>query len=149
MLTCITLYVDMCCSLAAPGAGIFDGVHSIPGDLMDHLTRNGAFTSREPPRDRSTVGSAELPHPTPANSTANENFVDSLEAILALAERYPAQSLPLFVLRAFAHFLPALIMPCLRRCKPTHTSINMRHCQKGKWETFWTLVLLHNNRKVL
>jgi hypothetical protein len=28
---------------AAPDAGIFDGVHSIPGDLMDLLTRNGTF----------------------------------------------------------------------------------------------------------
>jgi hypothetical protein len=28
---------------AAPDPGIFDGVHSIPGDLVDLLTRNGTF----------------------------------------------------------------------------------------------------------
>jgi hypothetical protein len=28
---------------AAPGAGIFDGLHSIPGDLVDLLTKNGDF----------------------------------------------------------------------------------------------------------
>jgi hypothetical protein len=31
----------------APGAGIFDGVHSIPGDLVDLLTRNGTFAFLE------------------------------------------------------------------------------------------------------
>ncbi len=40
---------------------------------------------------------------------ASKDFGDRLKATLALAERYPAQSLPLYVLRAFAQFLPALL----------------------------------------
>ena len=52
------------------------------------------------------------------------DFVDSLKAILALAERYPAQSLPLYILRAFAQLLPALLMPCSRCGKPRHITIN-------------------------
>jgi hypothetical protein len=32
---------------AAPGAGIFDGLHSIPGDLVDLLTKNGGFAFLE------------------------------------------------------------------------------------------------------
>jgi len=34
-------------SRAAPGAGIFDGVHSIAGDLVDLLQRNGTFAFLE------------------------------------------------------------------------------------------------------
>ena len=39
-------------------------------------------------------------------------------------------------------------MPCLRRGKPRHISINDRHFQKGEWEALWTQVLHNNNREV-
>ena len=42
---------------AAPTAGIFDGVHSIPGDLVDLLTRNGTFAFLE---DLHTTGLWDL-----------------------------------------------------------------------------------------
>ena len=64
---------------------------------------------------------------------ASKDFGDSLKAILALAERYPAQSLPLYILRVFAQFLPALLMPCSRRGKPRSMRVAFR---KGNGSPF-------------
>jgi hypothetical protein len=78
---------------AAQGSGIFDSVHSLPGDLVDLLTRNGDIPCpRGHPRDRSPVGSAELPNPTPGppwhgkhvrtnKRHHHQGFRDSLQAI--------------------------------------------------------------------
>jgi hypothetical protein len=79
--------------------------------------------------------------------TASKDFGDSLKAIIVLADRYPAQSFPLYILRAFPQFLPALLMPS-RRSKPRHISINACRFQKGEWEALWTQALLNNNREV-
>jgi hypothetical protein len=38
-------------------------------------------------------------------------------------------------------------MPCSRRGKPRHISINARRFQ-GEWEALWTQALRHNNREV-
>jgi hypothetical protein len=65
-------------------------------------------------------GAARLSLLRVPRGTASKDFGDSLKAILALAERYPAQSHPLYILRVFAQFLPALLMPCSRRGKPRH-----------------------------
>jgi hypothetical protein len=95
------------------------------------------------------VGSTELPHPTPGPPwCCQQDFGDILKVILTLAERYPAQSLPLYILRAFAQFLPALLMPCSRRGKPRHVSLNARLFQKGEWESLWNQTLKHNNREL-
>jgi hypothetical protein len=119
---------------AAPDAGIFDGVHSIPGDLVDLLTRNGTFVFLEDLHETGRLWDLRnfrIPRLVP-RGTASKDIGDSLEAILALAERYPAQSLPLYILRAFAQFLPALLMPRSRRGKPMHVSLNARRFQKGE-----------------
>jgi hypothetical protein len=39
-------------------------------------------------------------------------------------------------------------MPCSRRGKPRHLSINARRFQKGEWEALWTQALHNNNREV-
>jgi len=59
--------------------------------------------------------------------------------------RQAAQSLPLYILRVFAQFLPALLMPCSRRGgKPRHVSLNARRFQKGESESLWNQTLKHN-----
>ena len=60
----------------------------------------------------------------------------------------PAQSLPLYILRSFAQFLPALLMPCLRRGNPRHVSLNACRFQKGEWESLWNQTLKHNNSEL-
>ena len=76
---------------AAPSAGIFEGVHSIPGDLVDLLTKNVTFAFLE---DLHKTGhlwdqrNFSIPRLVPTG-TAGKDFVDSLKKILALAERYP------------------------------------------------------------
>ena len=123
---------------AAPGVSIFDGVPSIPGDLVDLLTRNGTFAFLEDLHETGRLWDLRnfrIPRLVPRGA-ASRDFGDSLKAILALAERYPAQSLPLYILRAFAQFLPALLMPCSRRGKPRHVSLNARRFQKGSGSLF-------------
>jgi hypothetical protein len=135
---------------AAPGASIFDGVPSIPGDLVDLLTRNGTFAFLEDLHETGRLWDLRnfrIPRLVPRGA-ASRDFGDSLKAILTLAERYPAQSLPLYILRAFAQFLPALLMPCSRRGKPRHVSLNARRFQKGEWESLWNQTLKHNNREL-
>jgi hypothetical protein len=135
---------------AAPGAGIFDGMPSIPGDLVDLLTRNGTFAFLEDLHETGRLWDLRnfrIPRLVPRGA-ASKDFGDGLKAILALAERYPAQSLSLYILRAFAQFLPALLMPCSRRGKPRHVSLNARRFQKGEWESLWTQTLKHNNREL-
>jgi hypothetical protein len=125
-------------------------VPSIPGDLVDLLTRNGTFAFLEDLHETGRLWDLRnfrIPRLVPRGA-ASRDFGDSLKAILALAERYPAQSLPLYILRAFAQFLPALLMPCSRRGKPRHVSLNARRFQKGEWESLWTQTLKHNNREL-
>jgi hypothetical protein len=55
---------------------------------------------------------------------------------------------PIYILRAFAQFLAALLLPCWLRGKSRHISINARRFQKGKWEALWIQALRHNNREV-
>jgi hypothetical protein len=113
-------------------------VPSIPGDLVDLLTRNGTFAFLEDLHETGRLWDLRnfrIPRLVPRGA-ASKDFGDGLKAILALAERYPAQSLPLYILRAFAQFLPALLMPCSRRGKPRHVSLNMRRFQKGSGSPF-------------
>jgi hypothetical protein len=113
-------------------------VPSIPGDLVDLLTRNGTFAFLEDLHETGRLWDLRnfrIPRLVPRGA-ASRDFGDSLKAILALAERYPAQSLPLYILRAFAQFLPALLMPCSRRGKPRHVSLNARRFQKGSGSLF-------------
>ncbi len=123
---------------------------SIPCDLVDLLTRNGTFAFLEDLHETGLLWDLRnfsIPRLVPRGA-ASRDFGDSLKAILALAERYPAQSLPLYILRAFAQFLPALLMPCSRRGKPRHVSLNASLFQKGEWESLWNQTLKHNNREL-
>ena len=40
-------------------------------------------------------------------------------------------------LKSMTRILPALLMPCSRRGKPRHVSLNARRFQKGEWESLW------------
>ena len=108
------------CGLQLGGRG--RRLHSIPDDLVDLMTDLRNFL---------------IPRLVP-RGTASTDFRDSLKAILALAERYPAQSLPPYIPRAVARFLPALLMPCSRRGMPRNIGINARRFQKGELEALWT-----------
>jgi hypothetical protein len=121
-----------------------------PGDLVDLLTRNGTFSFLEDLHETGRLWDLRnfrIPRLVPRGADSRD-FGDSLKAILALAELYPAQSLPLYILRAFAQFLPALLMPCSRHGKPRHVSLNALHFQKREWESLWNQTLKHNNREL-
>ncbi len=100
---------------------------SIPGDLVDLLTRNGTFEFLEDLHETGRLWDLRnfrIPRLVPRGA-ASRDFGDSLKSILALAESYPAQSLPLYILRAFAQFLPALLCPDRDEASPD-TSHSMR-----------------------
>jgi len=123
-----------------------------PGPLQGAGMLKNAFRRSVPLEDLHETGrlwdlrNFRTPLPVP-HGTASKDCGDSLKAILALAERHPAQSLPQYILRAFAQFLPALLMPCSRRGKPRHITTNARRFQRGEWEACWTLAMRHNNRE--
>jgi hypothetical protein len=100
-------------------SGIFDGVHSILGDLVDLLTCNDTFTFLE---DLHTTGrlwdlrNFRIPRLVP-RGTASKDFGDSLRAILALAGQYPAQSLPFISSGTLLNSFPPFSMPCSRRAQ--------------------------------
>jgi hypothetical protein len=73
--------------------------------------------------------------------------ISGLQAIPALSKRYPAQSLPKYILRAFAQFLPTFLMPCSRRGKPRHVSLNASLSDRGMG-SLWTQTMKHNNREL-
>jgi len=125
-------------------------LHSIPGDLVDLLTRQGTFAFLEGLHQSGQLWALRdfrIPRLVP-RGTASQDFGESLKVILTLADRYPAQSLPLYILRAFAQFLPALLMPCSRRGKPRHIGSNARRFQKGEWEHLWNQALRLNKKEV-
>jgi hypothetical protein len=125
-------------------------VPSIPGDLVDLLTRNGTFVFLEDLHETGRLWDLRNFHIPPSGPPwcCQQGLRDRLKAILTLADRYPAQSLPLYILRAFAQFLPALLMPCSRRGKPRHVSLNAHRFQKGEWESLWNQTLEHNNSEL-
>ncbi len=111
---------------------------SIPGDLADLLTRNGTFAFLEDLHETGRLWDLRnftIPRLVPRGA-ASKDFGDGLKAILALAERYPAKSLPLYILRAFAQFLPALLCPA-RDAASLGTSRSMRVAfRKGSGSPF-------------
>jgi hypothetical protein len=78
---------------AAPGAGIFDGVPSIPRDLVDLLTRNGTFAFLQDLHETDRLWDLRnfrIPRLVPRGAVSKD-FGDGLKAILtqqALAECY-------------------------------------------------------------
>ena len=81
---------------ATPGAGIFDGVHSIPGDLVDLLTRNGFFAFLENLHETGRLWDLlnfRIPRLVP-RVTASKDFGDSLKACRALPRAIPPPKYP-------------------------------------------------------
>ena len=98
---------------------------SIPGDLVDLLTRNGTFAFLEDLHESGVLWDLRdfrIHSPAKNLRQASQLFSSSLTA----------QSLPLYILRAVAQFLPALLMPCSRRGKPRHITSNAKRFQKGE-----------------
>ena len=115
-----------------PGAGIFTGLHSYPGDLVDNLTRNGGFAFLEDLQDTNklwTLRDVRMPRIAPKGEAQREFAACSL-LVLKLADQYPAQSLPQYIIRVVFHFLPALLMPCARKGRPSHIIKNAKKFQK-------------------
>ncbi len=122
-----------------PGAGIFAGLHSYPGDLVDNLTLNGGFAFLEDLQDTNnlwTLRDVRMPRIAPKGE-AQRVFAACSLLVLKLADRYPAQSLPQYIIRVVFHFLPALLMPCARKGRPAHIIQNAKKFQSGEWQYLW------------
>ena len=72
---------------------------------------------------------------------ARHDFAECMRLVLTLAQKYPNQSLPRYILRAVAQFLPALLMPSQRRGRSSHFCSNARKFLDGKWESLWEQAL--------
>ena len=101
----------------APTAGIFAGIHSRPGDLVDMLTRSGSFAflgdlfaTERLFELRDYRISRVMP-----KGEACEQFAASMHLVLDLADKYACDSIAAHILDVVAQFLPALLTPCVRR----------------------------------
>ena len=138
-----------------PSAGIFDVVHSIPGDLVDlSVTRNGAFAFLEDLHETGRlwdlrnfriprlpgVGCCQAWDGGRSPAALLEARISGIASKLSspLPSATPRNPSPYISSGLFARFLPALLVPGSRRGKPRHISINARRFQKGEWEAIWT-----------
>jgi hypothetical protein len=101
----------------APTAGIFAGIHSRSGDLVDSLTSSGSFAFLSDLFDTDRL--FELRDfriiRVMFKDEGIQKFVGSMHLVLDLADKYPRDSLDAHILDGVAEFLPALLCPCSRR----------------------------------
>ena len=101
----------------APTVGVFAGIHSRSGDLVDRLTRSGSFEFLSDLFDTESLfeirdfGIIRVM----SKGEAIEQFAASMHLVLDLANKYPRDSLVAHILDCVAQFLPVLLCPCTRR----------------------------------
>jgi hypothetical protein len=127
---------------AAPAhtAGIFAGIPSRPGDLVDSLTRSGSFAFLSEVFDTERL--FELRDYRISRVMPKEEAVEQLTAsmhlilhlVLDLADKYPHKSLGAHILDCVAQFLPALLCPCIRRGRARQIVSSAKRFQRGDWK---------------
>jgi hypothetical protein len=123
---------------------VFAGIHFRAGDLVDSLTRSGAFAflsdlfdSDRPFELRDFRIIRVMP-----KGEAIEQFAASMHLVLDLADKYPRDSLGGHILDCVAQFLPALLSPCTRRGRVRQIISNAKRFQRGDWKGSWETALL-------
>ena len=130
---------------AAPAhtAGIFAGIPSRPGDLVDSLTRSGSFAFLSELFDTERLFELRdfrIARVMPKGE-AVEQFAASMHLVLDLAEKYPHNSLAAHILDCVAQFLPALLCPCTRRGRVRQIISSAKRFQRGDWKGLWETAL--------
>jgi hypothetical protein len=64
-----------------------------------------------------------------------------MHLVLALADKYPRESLAAHILDCVAQFLPALLCPDTRRGRVKHIISNAKRFQRGDWKYLWETTL--------
>jgi hypothetical protein len=135
---------------ALPDVGEFSGIPSSPGDFFDLVSRNGGFTfllHLQGSQQLFNLRDGRMPRLMP-NGTARTEFADCMKALLKLASKYPQASLPRYLLRVLAQFLPSLLMPGLRRGHAKHVTSNAKKFLRGDWEQLWLQAKRENKKEV-
>jgi hypothetical protein len=126
-----------------PTAGVFAGIHSRPGDLVDSLRRSGSFAFLSDLFDTERLFELRdfrLARVMPKGE-AIEQFAASMHLVLDLAVKYPRDSLAAHILDCVAQFLPALLCPCTRRGRVRQIISNAKRFQLGDWKGLWETAL--------
>jgi hypothetical protein len=116
----------------APTAGLFAGIHSRPGDLVDLLTRSGSFDTESLFEFRDFRITRVMP-----KDEGIQQFPASMHLVLDLADKYPHDSLAVHILDVVAQFLPTLLMSCSRRDRVRQIVSNAKRFQCGEWKGLW------------
>jgi hypothetical protein len=91
-----------------PTAGVFAAIHSQPGDLVDSLSRSGAFAFLSDLFDTESLFELRdfrITRVMPKGE-AIEQFAASMHLVLNLADKYARDSLAAHILDCVAQFLP-------------------------------------------
>jgi len=130
---------------AAPAhtAGIFAGIPSRPGDLVDNLTRSGSFAFLSELFDTERLFELRdfrISRVMPKGE-AVQQLAASMHLVLDLADKYPRDSLAAHILDCVAQFLPALLCPCTRSGRVRQIISSAKRFQRGDWKTLWETAL--------
>jgi hypothetical protein len=136
---------------AAPAhtAGIFAGISSRPGDLVDSLTRSGSFAFLIESFDTERLFELRdyrISRIMPKGE-AVEQLAASMHLVLDLADKYPHYSLATHVLDCVAQFLLALLCPCTRRGRVRQIVSSAKRFQRGDWKGLWEAALREARRE--
>ena len=124
-------------------AGIFAGIPSRPGDLVDSLTRSRSFVFLSELFDNKRLFELRdfrIARVMPKGE-AVEQFAASMHLVLDLADKYPRDSLAAHILDCVAQFLPALLCPCTRRGRVRQIISSAKRFQRGDWKGLWETAL--------
>jgi hypothetical protein len=97
--------------------GIFAGIPSRPGDLVDSLTRSGSFVFLNELFDNKSLFELRDFHMVRVIPKGEdvEQFAASMHLVLDLVDKYPRDFLAAHFLDCVAQFLPVLLCPCTHR----------------------------------
>jgi hypothetical protein len=124
-------------------AGIFEVIPSLPGDLVDKLTRSGSFDFLSELFDTDRLFELRdfrIPGVTPKGEDI-EQFVSCIHLVLDLDDKYPHDSLVVHILDCVPQFLPALLWPCTHRDRVRQIISSTKRFQRGDWKGLWETAL--------
>ncbi len=136
-----------------PTTGVFVGIHSRPGDVVDSLTQSGSFAFLS---DLFNTQRQVLLHSLATSSTRSVFFelrdfriarvmpkgeaveqFETMHVVLDLADKDPRDSLAAHILDVVAQLLPAMLSPCIRCGRIRQIISNAKRFQRGEWKGLW------------
>jgi hypothetical protein len=130
--------------------GIYAGIPTCPGDLVDRLTRSGSFAFLSVLFDTERLFELcdfRLARVTPKGE-AIEQFAACMHLVLDLADKCPRDSLAAHILDCVSQFLPTLLCPSTHRDRVRQIISSAKRFRRGDWKSLWETTLLFTRKEI-